>query len=119
MIALLALPLVGCNAVSAWLAGIDQQEYSWAEVPGTKHANSMQKDLDACEAPGAPGDAAATAASPSDHAAGGATPSSQGASAAASSDVPTIARGEDSPAVAACMADKGYHKAYRDRQSLF
>ena len=95
-IALLALPLASCAWTSAWMAGIDPTEYAWETLPGTKHDKSPQQDLDDCEAPGGK----AAEAKPKEAAA-------------------TFARAEDSPAVAACMADKGYRKSFPSRQGMF
>jgi len=95
MIALLALPLASCDTAALWMAGIDPAEYAWVTLPGTKHDKSPQQDLDDCEAP-----------------------SGHAAEAKSTLTAPTIARAENSPSVAACMADKGYRKSYQARPGL-
>jgi hypothetical protein len=92
------LPAGACDPVSAWLAGVDTEHYSWVPRPGTKHQNTWDKDLSDCLAPGTP------AAS-----AGGGV----------ASGVPTISRSANSPIVITCMADKGYEKSYQARISPF
>jgi hypothetical protein len=141
VVGLLALPAGSCSAVSSYLAGMDDnpENYTWAPVEqavegttrprqkngepveetahqkkgepveGTAHQKkpepveqttqkNWQQDLRDCEAPGA-------------QAGSGDTGASTGA--------PTIARSENAPLVARCMADKGYRKVYQARIDLF
>jgi hypothetical protein len=87
------LPLTACNATSAWLSGTDQDSYTWEPALGTR-VGPVGKDLSACESGG---------------------PSS---SAVAANGAPAIQRSENSPAVAECMAAKGYQKLYQSRTTM-
>ncbi len=93
LIVLLVLPMTACHGPSDWMAGIDPGRYEWEPLVGTKHEKSATQDLHDCEAPGGP--------------------------AAPAKDAVTIARAEGSPTVEACMAEKGYRKAYQPRDTMF
>lgn len=87
------LPLAACNPASVWLSGTDQKSYTWEPALGA-HPDPVDKALSTCESGGAP------------------------ASAPAANGAPTIQRSENSPAVADCMAAKGYQKLYQSRATL-
>ncbi|MGO8920579.1 MAG: hypothetical protein ACLQJR_32200 [Stellaceae bacterium] len=76
------------------MSGVDRDTYTWEPLAGTTHENAVDKDLKECEVPG--GEAA-------------------GSGAATDSPTISIMRSEGSTAVAACMANKGYRKAYASR----
>jgi hypothetical protein len=93
LILVLVLPVTACRGPSDWMAGIDPGRYTWEPLVGTKHDKTPAQDLRACQSPG-------SAATPAP-------------------DAVTIARAEDSPLVEACMADKGYRKAYQPSETMF
>jgi hypothetical protein len=93
LILLLALPVSACHGPSDWMAGIDPGRYTWEPLVGSKPGKNAAQDLHDCEAPGAP-----------------ATPAK---------DAVTIARAEESSAVEACMAEKGYRKTFQQRDTMF
>ncbi len=95
LIVLLALPVMACDAASVWMAGVDHGRYGWEPMVGTKDDQNAAQALRDCEAPGAPAPPGAAA------------------------DAVTIARAESSPMVEACMAQKGYRKAYQPRDTMF
>lgn len=100
LIGLLVLPASSCDAVSTWMAGVDPDSYSWAELLGTTHKNTWDKDLRDCEAPS--GQAAST-----------------GEDAPTAGATITITRSENAQVVATCMFEKGYSKDYETRTGLF
>jgi len=144
LLALLAISTSACDSVSRYLAGMDDPQYfSWEQgevatlrsqekpqepgarpthetrerFPGlaaerileppeepkpvadtTTQPKTLAQDLRDCKAPRVPAPSAETAPRAS---------------------TPTIERSEQSPIVAACMAEKGYRKVYRARTGLW
>jgi hypothetical protein len=94
----------GVHPRSTLFEEMPQQEAPVVETPQqtsvpvaeTAHKD-WRRDLEDCEAPG----------------------SQAGGAKVAPAGTPTIARSEDSPLVAACMAAKGYQKVYEARTGLF
>lgn len=90
---LLILPLLagasGCGGVSQWLSGVDTERYSWERAPGDS-ATTLSTDLARCLAQGP----------------------------AAPTGGIEIKRGDASPVVEACMAEKGYRKVYQGRLTM-
>jgi hypothetical protein len=96
IVGLFAFSARSCVAVSTYLAGMeDAENYTWEPVPGTTHQRIWAQDIEDCEAPDA-----------------------QAGNAGAPTSAPTIARSEDAPVVATCMAEKGYRKVYQARSNL-
>ena len=138
--ALLALLTCSCDAASRYLAGMDDPEnFTWERpsvasdrtgeaVPETtregKRERSRGMTEDSTPAPlkePTPAPAItdqATVARDLKDCEASSLPAG-GAGTSAPTAAPTIGRSEDSPVVAACMADKGYQKVYRSRSSLF
>ena len=137
IVALLGLTASGCDSLSRYLAGMDEPtRFTWeqggvavapAPAPASREMSERRERIPGfnsdhafaspeAPAPAAPSSAPTTLAQDlRDCEAPTLRAGAEGEHAAA----PVIERAENSPVVAACMAEKGYRKVYQPRTKMF
>lgn len=138
IVVLLACALSACDSLSRYLAGMDDPSYfTWERSAAAREQpspaatptppNEARQPLSALigaatlappETP-VPRESPAPSASPAQDLRDCEAPTLHGRDEHERGDAPTIARSENSPVVAECMAEKGYRKVYRPLSELF